>query len=117
MVREKCSRSADYTYTAGVFLVVAGTEHVRSDPPGSGAAVAAVAPIVGPDIHVNLHQISRLRPGLAQCPPAGHSDVTVDVFIAPRSQADGLDVGRELDVVLHGEDGHVVPLNTMLSVF
>ena len=28
----KCSRLAVYTYTAGVLLVVAGTQHVRSDP-------------------------------------------------------------------------------------
>ena len=103
------------TYTAGVFLVVAGTEHVRGDAPRGGAAVAAVAPGVGPDLHVNLHQICWLRPGLAQGPPAGHGDLTVDVFIGSLGQTDGLDVGGEPHVVLHGQDGHVVPLKTILK--
>ena len=43
--------------------------------------------------------------------------MTVDVLIAARGQADGLDVGRELDVVLHGQDGHVVPLKQVSDVF
>ena len=106
-----------FTYTAGVFIGVAGTEHVGRDPPWGRAAVAVGAPRVGPDIHVNLHQLSRLRPGLAEGSPAGHGDVIVDVFVSSRGQADGLDVGGELHVVLHGEDGHVVPLKTILNVF
>ena len=107
------------TYTAGVARppvdVVAGAEHVTSDPSWRRAAVATLAPGVGPHLHVHLHQVAGLGAALAQCAPPGHGDLPVHVAVAAPGQADGLDVVVELDVVLHSEDGHIIPLQTVLS--
>ena len=83
---------------------------MTGDPPRGGAAVAALAPLVGPDLDVHLHEVVRLATALTQSSPARDSDPPVHVGVGSPGKADGLDVGGEPNGVLHGEDGHVVPL-------
>ena len=89
---------------------------MAGDAPGGGAAVAALAPLVGPDLDVNLHEAAGLAPALPQRPPAGYRHDVVDVGLTPLGQADGLDVVTVLNSAVQGQDGNVVPLKNLKSV-
>ena len=89
---------------------------MAGDAPGGGAAVAALAPLVGPHLDVNLHEAAGLAPALPQRPPAGHRHDVVDVGLTPLGQADWLDVVSVLNRAFQGQDGNVVPLKNLKSV-
>jgi len=95
--------------TAGVTVIVAGTEHVTSNPSWCRAPVATLAPPVCPDLDVHLHKVCWLAARLAESPPSRDSYRPVHVLITPAGQTDGLDVVGVLDVVFHGQDSHVIP--------
>ena len=83
---------------------------MAGDPPGGGAAVALLAPVVGPHLDVDLHEVVGLAPALPQRPPAGHRDDVVDVALAPLGQADRLDRVAVFNFAVKGQDRDVVPL-------
>ena len=86
------------------------------DAPGRGAAVAALAVLVPPHLHVHLHEVAGLAPALPQRPPARHRHHAVHVVPAPGGQADGLDVGVVLHVAVQRQDRNVIPLKNLESV-
>ena len=86
------------------------------DPAGGGAAVAPLALVVGPHLHVDLHEVVGLAPALPQGPPAGHRHDVVDVALAPLGQADRLDRRTVFNFAVKGQDRDVVPLKNFKSV-
>ena len=99
------------TYAAGVLVVVAGAQHVLRDPAWSRASIAPSAPLVGPHLHVHLHQAGRLAASLRESSPSCHRDLLpLEVLPGVACQADVLDVVRGLDILVQGQDGNIVPL-------
>ena len=87
---------------------------MTSDPSWCGAAVAALAPGVGPHLHVHLHQVGRLAATLGEGSPSRHCDLlTLEVLPGVTCQADVLDVVGRLDGLVQGQDGNIVPLKEL----
>ena len=83
---------------------------MAGDPPGGGAAVALLAPVVSPHLDVDLHEVVGLAPARPQRPPASHCHNVVDVALGPAGQADRLDRVAEFNFALKSQDRDVVPL-------
>lgn len=99
------------TYAAGVLVVVAGTQHVLRDPAWSRASIAPSAPLVGPHLHVHLHQAGRLAASLGESSPPCHRHLLpLEVLPGVAGQADVLNVLCRLDLLVQGQDGDIVPL-------
>ena len=99
------------TYAAGVLVVVTGTQHVLRDPAWSRASIAPSAPLVGPHLHVHLHQTGRLAASLGESSPPCHRHLLpLEVLPGVAGQADVLNVLCRLDLLVQGQDGDIVPL-------
>ena len=99
------------TYAAGVLVGLAGAQHVLRDPSWSRASIAPSAPLVGPHLHVHLHQAGRLAASLREgSPPCHRHLLPLEVLPSVAGQADVLDVLCRLDRLVQGQDGHIVPL-------
>ena len=89
---------------------------MAGDAPGGGAAVAALASLVGPHLDIDLHEAAGLTAALSQRPPASHSHDVVNIGLTPLGQADGLDGVTVLNGAVQGQDGNIVPLKNLKSV-
>ena len=89
---------------------------MAGDAARGGAAVALLAPVVGPHLNVDLHEVVGLAPALPQRPPASHSHDVVNIGLTPLGQADGLDGVTVLNGAVQGQDGNIVPLKNSKSV-